>query len=110
MANPDPDIKAFSNNVTITGAIPGNTGGPTTILSRRERPHVVLGKDGALIALTNGVTEAWPCTLETEPDRKPCTHPTPPGTNPKCGPGSNNTGIWCPNDYCYTLIQELFTS
>ena len=82
-------------------------GGGQKILSRRERPHVVLGPDRTPIALTNGVTEAWPYTLQKEPDRPPCTKPTPPGTNPACGPGSNGTSIWCPVDYCYTLYQPL---
>ena len=82
-------------------------GGGQKILSRRERPHVVLGPDRTPIALTNGVTEAWPCTLQKEPDRPPCTKPTPPGTNPSCGPGSNGTSIWCPDDYCYTLWQSF---
>jgi len=77
------------------------------ILSRRERPHVVLDANGGLVALTNGVTEAWPCTLQKEPDRPPCTNPPTPGVNPSCGPGSNGTSIWCPVDYCYTLWQSL---
>jgi hypothetical protein len=38
-------------------------GGGQKILSRRERPHVVLDKAGIPIALTNGVTEAWPYVL-----------------------------------------------
>ena len=81
--------------------------GERKILSRRERPHVVLDGQGALLGLTNGVTEAWPCTLQAEPDRAPCTHPTPPGVNPSCGPGSNGTSIWCPDDYSYTLFQRF---
>ena len=92
--------KAYENIVELVG-------GGQKILSRRERPHVVLGPDRTPIALTNGVTEAWPCTLQKEPDRPPCTKPTPPGTNPTCGPGSNGTSIWCPVDYCYTLYQAL---
>lgn len=92
--------KAYQNVVEIVGAGP-------KILSRRERPHVVLDKAGIPIALTNGVTEAWPCTLQREPDRPPCKHPAVPGKNPDCGPGSNGTSIWCPVDYCYTLYQPL---
>ena len=41
-----------------------------------ERPHVVLGKDRTPVGLTNGVTEAWPCTLEHVPDR-PVRRPSP---------------------------------
>ena len=98
----DGDVKVYENTVNVAG------GGVAKILSRRERPHVVLGKGGKPIAVTNGVTEAWPCTLQQEPDRPPCKHPTPPGTNPDCGPGSNGTAIWCPVDYCYTLFQPLY--
>lgn len=81
--------------------------GGSKILSRRERPHVVLNAQGKLLGLTNGVTEAWPCTLQEEPDRPPCKHPVVPGHNPNCGPGSNGTSIWCPVDYCYTLYQAF---
>jgi hypothetical protein len=82
------------------------------ILSRRERPHAVLGRAGSLVALTTAVTEAWPCTTSQGivPDRPPCTGPPVPGVNPDCGPGSNGTIIWCPVDYCYTLWQPLHTS
>lgn len=45
--------KAYENIVELVG-------GGQKILSRRERPHVVLNKAGTPIALTNGVTEAWP--------------------------------------------------
>eukprot|EP00966_Prymnesium_polylepis_P079625 1845221-Prymnesium_polylepis.1 len=76
-------VKAYENIVQVVDA-------PARNLSRRERPHVVLGKDGLPIALTNGVTEAWPCTLTT--------HPV---------PGSNGTTILCPIDYCWTLAQPL---
>eukprot|EP00041_Stephanoeca_diplocostata_P007648 m.110131 g.110131 ORF g.110131 m.110131 type:complete len:127 (-) comp16973_c0_seq1:96-476(-) len=99
------DTKVYENTVEISH--PPNT--PAKILSRRERPHVVLGRKGEPIGLTNGVTEAWPCTLQLEPDRPPCKKPPVPGHNPKCGPGSNGTTIWCPVDYCYTLFQPLMT-
>lgn len=98
------DTKAYENVVQLVG-------GGSKILSRRERPHVVMGRidDGPIgpIGLTNGVTEAWPCTLQREPDRPPCKYPPTPGTNPDCGPGSNGTSIWCPVDYCYTLFQPF---
>ena len=71
--------KCYENVVELAG-------GGSKILSRRERPHVVMGKAGTPIGLTNGVTEAWPCTLQREPDRPPCTEPTVPGKNPDCGP------------------------
>eukprot|EP00466_Bigelowiella_natans_P014949 jgi/Bigna1/126235/aug1.2_g943 len=78
------NIKVYENIVEQVHEKPLN-------LSRRERPHVVFGKDGKTpIALTNGVTEAWPCTLVPEPV-----------------PGSNGTGILCPKDYCYTMAQPL---
>lgn len=82
-------------------------GGGQIILSRRERPHVVLNAHGAIVGVTHGVTEAWPCTLEVEPDRPPCKHPPTPGKNPHCGPGSNGTSIWCPVDASYTLFQAV---
>ena len=47
--------------------------------SRRERPHLVFDDNGVPLALTNGVTEAWPCN-----------HP-------------EN----CPADYCFTGLQNL---
>ena len=96
--------KVYENIVELSN------GAPAKILSRRERPHVVLGPSGAPIGLTNGVTEAWPCTLQKEPDRAPCTKPPTPGKNPDCGPGSNGTSIWCPVDYCYTLFQPFVQS
>lgn len=68
--------KVYENLVEVVG-------GATKILSRRERPHVVLDAKGALVALTNGVTEAWPCTLEVVPDRPACKHPPVPGVNPR---------------------------
>jgi hypothetical protein len=94
--------KVYENKVAVAG------GGPDLVLSRRERPHVVLNAKGKLLALTNGVTEAWPCTLiPNVPDRPNCTQPYTPGVNPACGPGSNGTSIWCPVDYCYTLWQQF---
>ena len=48
-------------------------------LSRRERPHLVFDGEGLPVALTNGVTEAWPCG-----------HPE-----------------VCPRDHCYTALQAL---
>ena len=47
--------------------------------SRRERPHIVLDANGVPVALTNGVTPAWPCD---QPDN-------------------------CPVDYCFTSLQRL---
>ena len=46
--------------------------------SRRERPHLVLDEQGVPLALTNGVTEGWPCTYRV-----------------------------CPRDYCHTALQRL---
>ena len=48
-------------------------------LSRRERPHLIVDAHGVPQALTNGVTESWPCT-----------HPE-----------------VCPADYCFTALQKL---
>jgi hypothetical protein len=79
------DVKVYENIVHQAEGLPPRN------FSRRERPHVVLGKDGTTpIALTNGVTEAWPCTLVDKPV-----------------PGSNGTFILCPVDYCWTLAQGL---
>ena len=94
--------KAYENVVELAG-----DKGEKKILSRRERPHVVFDRQGIPLGLTNGVTEAWPCTLQVEPDRPACKHATPPGVNPTCGPGSNGTSIWCPDDYSYTLFQRF---
>eukprot|EP00937_MAST-01D_sp_MAST-1D-sp2_P005331 g5331.t1 len=96
--------KVYQNHVQLRD-------GGEKILSRRERPHVVLGKGGKLLALTNGVSEAWPCALQREPDRAPCPASFDPfaGKNPDCGPGSNGTSIWCPIDYCYTMWQTFST-
>ena len=89
------------------------------ILSRRERPHVVFDAKGQPVALTTGVTEAWPCcTPHTStcehvkfpvPDHAPCQGFNPfAGHNPvDCGVGSNASNLWCPIDYCYTLLQPL---
>ena len=98
--------KVYQNVVETRG------GGRPKILSRSERPHVVLGEGGALLALTNGVTEAWPCALQAEPDRPPCPASFDPyaGVMPDCGPGSNGTSIWCPIDYCYTMWQTFKTA
>jgi len=52
--------------------------------ARRERALVVLGPSGDLFALTNGVTEVWPCTLinPPAPDKPNCTGPVPQGVLP----------------------------
>lgn len=120
--------KVYGNVVEVIGQ-------NTKILSRRERPHVVLGADNQPVALTTGastwkprllegklsnlfparvhhdagVTEAWPCTTRRTPDRPPCQGFNPfAGKNPvNCGVGSNNTILWCPIDYCYTLLQPF---
>lgn len=96
--------KAYISEVELVG-------GGSLVLSRRERPHVVRAKNGTLLGLTNAVTEGWPCTTSAGvvPDRPPCPGPPPPGTLPKCGPGSNGTIVWCPVDYSHTLLQ-LFAS
>lgn len=104
--------KVYENRVELSkGSLEaGSYKSDAIILSRRERPHVVFDSSGKkMLGLINGVTEAWPCTLQNEPDRPPCKHPYTPGVNPSCGPGSNGTSIWCPDDYCYTLFQ-LFRS
>lgn len=94
--------KAYENVVELAGYK-----GEKKIMSRRERPHVVFDRQGIPLGLTNGVPEAWPCTLQVEPDRPACKHATPPGVNPTCGPGSNGTSILCPDDYSYTLFQRF---
>ncbi len=96
--------KAYENNVYVKGR------DDPIILSRRERPHVVLDEKNRVIGMTAGVTEAWPCTLQEEPDRPPCKHPPKPGVNPNCGPGSNGTAIWCPVDASYTMFQAVSTN
>ena len=70
---------------------------------------MVLGAGNQPVALATGVTEAWPCTTRRTPDRAPC-HGFDPfaGRNPdNCGVGSNGTILWCPLDYCYTLLQPF---
>ena len=46
--------KVYTNRVEVVGQSP-------KFLSRRERPHVVLNAQNQPVALTTGVTEAWPC-------------------------------------------------
>ena len=97
--------KAYSNTVDVQGQ-------NSKIVSRRERPHVVLDGKGNLVGLTTAVTEAWPCTTSfgRVPDMSPCKGFDPyagANPNPKCGPGSNGTILWCPIDYCYTLFQPF---
>lgn len=97
----DINVKTYSNHVEYTGK-------NSVTLSRRERPHIILGGDKGRtpIALSNGVTEAWPCNLNgPKPDGSHCPPPCP----DKPLPGSNGTSIWCPVDYCYTMIQPLAT-
>ena len=97
--------KAYGNIVEVEGQT-------TKVVSRRERPHVVQDAQGTLVGLTTAVTEAWPCTTSCGhvPDNPPCKDFNPFGgtnPNPKCGPGSNGTILWCPIDYCYTLFQPF---
>ena len=66
------DVRAYSSLFRYAD-------GTSRSLSRRERPHLVFDAHGLPLALTNGVTEAWPCT-----------HPE-----------------VCPEDYCYTSLQKL---
>ena len=106
--NSDKTTHAYDNLIQVNN-------GPvdSVLLSRRERPHVVIDNKGDLIGLSNGVTEAWPCGLYNPPvpDLPPCKQPIPPGTtNPNCGPGSNGTRIYCPIDYCYTLFQPFIAA
>eukprot|EP00931_Biecheleriopsis_adriatica_P116186 TRINITY_DN91865_c0_g1_i1.p1 TRINITY_DN91865_c0_g1~~TRINITY_DN91865_c0_g1_i1.p1 ORF type:complete len:411 (+),score=60.13 TRINITY_DN91865_c0_g1_i1:20-1252(+) len=83
----DNSVKTYENIVELTDTAALN-------LSRRERPHIILGgRSGKTpVALSNGVTEAWPCELLSAP-----------------APGSNGTLILCPVDYCYTMVQGLAT-
>jgi hypothetical protein len=65
------DIRAYSSLIIYTD-------GTHQSLSRRERPHLVFDDHGVPVALTNGVTEGWPCTYRV-----------------------------CPRDYCHTALQRL---
>lgn len=65
-------------DIASYGSLIEYTDGTTGVLTRRERPHLVLGKDGELLALTNGAT------------LDPCTHPE-----------------YCEKDYCFTALQKL---
>ena len=67
------------DDVNAYGSLLLRSDGSSVSLSRRERPHLVMDSDGTPVALTNGVTEAWPCG-----------HPE-----------------FCPRDYCYTALQQL---
>ena len=60
------------------GAFSRTDGAFSRSVSRRERPHLVFDERGEPIALTNGVTDAWPCTYRV-----------------------------CPHDYCHTSLQRL---
>lgn len=84
----DNSVRTYENLVEFSDA-------PALNLSRRERPHVILGGASGKtpVALSNGVTEAWPCELLPAP-----------------APGSNGTLILCPVDYSYTLLQGLETN
>lgn len=79
-------VKTYENIIEFSD------GYPALNLSRRERPHMILGgKSGKTpVAMSAGVTEAWPCALIDPPTKE-----------------SNWTGILCPVDYCYTLVQAL---
>lgn len=65
------DTQAYSSLIMYTD-------GSQQSFSRRERPHLVLDNQGVPIALTNGVTEGWPCTYRV-----------------------------CPRDYCHTALQRI---
>ena len=67
------------DDVHAYGSLLLRSDGSSVSLSRRERPHLVFGEGGLPVALTNGVTEAWPCG-----------HPE-----------------LCPHDHCYTALQKL---
>ena len=75
------DVQTYSgaNLVTAAANVAGDGEGGSVSYSRRERPHVVMSADGVPLALTNGVTPAWPCDQP------------------------NN----CPVDYCFTALQKL---
>lgn len=65
------DSRAYSSLIMYTD-------GTQRSLSRRERPHLVFDQRGLPLALTNGVTDGWPCTYRV-----------------------------CPHDYCHTALQKL---
>ena len=65
------DTRAYSSLIKYTD-------GTQSSLSRRERPHLIMDKQGVPVALTNGVTEGWPCTYRV-----------------------------CPLDYCHTALQMI---
>jgi hypothetical protein len=76
------DVAAYGSRIEYEEgeAGDGSGGGRSyTSLSRRERPHLIFDVDGLPVALTNGATDAWPCT-----------HP-------------EN----CPRDHCFTALQRL---
>tara|TARA_B110000208_G_scaffold191913_1_gene260913 strand:+ start:2531 stop:4003 length:1473 start_codon:yes stop_codon:yes gene_type:complete len=66
------------NDIDAYGSLIKYTDGSQRSLSRRERPHLVLDERGVPLALTNGVTDGWPCTYRV-----------------------------CPYDYCHTALQSL---
>ena len=66
-------------DVAAYGSLIEYEDGSYASLSRRERPHLIFDADGVPVALTNGATDAWPCT-----------HP-------------EN----CPRDHCFTVLQRL---
>ncbi|GMI33836.1 hypothetical protein TeGR_g1275 [Tetraparma gracilis] len=65
------DIAAYGSLITYDDGTAG-------VLTRRERPHLVLDEAGIPLALTNGATLS------------PCTHPEA-----------------CEEDYCFTALQKL---
>jgi hypothetical protein len=66
------------NTTAAYGSLIKYADGTQQSLSRRERPHLVLDEQGEPLALTNGVTDEWPCTYRV-----------------------------CPRDYCHTALQML---
>jgi len=66
------------NNTQAYSSLIMYTDGSQQSLSRRERPHLVFDEQGVPLALTNGVTDGWPCTYRV-----------------------------CPRDYCHTALQKL---
>lgn len=66
-------------------------GQPPRVLSRRERPVVILDRTGIPVALSTAVNEGVPCAM------RPTGLPPP---NPNYAPD-------CPDDYSYTLVQPL---